>query len=133
VAVNLRVGQVLEADIEALDLTIPATIEEMVPAAHPDARNFHLKMRIEYQSGLYPGLFARIRIPQGEAQVLAIPQDYILKVGQLDIVWILQRGRIERRFIRLGRPLSDGRIGIISGLEGGERLVSPENARASLD
>lgn len=128
VAVGLQVGQTLEAGIEALKLTVPATIEEMVPAANPDARNFLIKMRIENRPGLYPGLFIRIRIPQGEEQVLAIPQGYVRQVGQLDVVWVFKNGYIERRFIRLGQPLSDGRIRIISGLANGEQLVLPEKA-----
>lgn len=132
VAVGLQAGQTLEADIEALKLTVPATIEEIVPAANPDARTFLIKMRIENRPGLYPGLFVRLRIPQGEEQVLAIPQSYVHRVGQLDVVWVLHNGQIERRFVRAGRPLPDGRIRIVSGLSGGERLVPPDKALSAM-
>ncbi|MGR8979594.1 MAG: efflux RND transporter periplasmic adaptor subunit [Gammaproteobacteria bacterium] len=132
VAVGLQTGQMLEADIEALNQTVPTTIEEIVPAANPDARNFLVKMRIDNRPGLYPGLFIRIRIPQGEEQALAIPQSYVRKVGQLEVVWILKNGHIERRFIRLGRPLPNGQVRIISGLADGEQLVPPEKALLSL-
>jgi membrane fusion protein (multidrug efflux system) len=74
-----------------------------VPAANPGARNFLIKMRIENRPGLYPGLFVRLRIPQGEEQVLAIPQSYVHRGGQLDVVWAPHNGQIERRFIRAGR------------------------------
>jgi multidrug efflux pump subunit AcrA (membrane-fusion protein) len=132
VAVGLQAGQTLEADVEALKLTVPATIEEIVPAANPDARTFLVKMRIENRPGLYPGLFVRLRIPQGEEQVLAIPQSYVHRVGQLDVVWVLHNGQIERRFVRTGRPLPDGRIRIVSGLSGGEQLVPPDKALSAM-
>ncbi len=130
VAIGLQTGQSLEIGIEALKLTLPATIEEIVPAANPGARNFLIKMRIDSRPGLYPGLFVRIRIPQGEEQLLSIPQDYVHQVGQLDVAWILNNGQIERRFVRLGRTLSNGRIKVVSGLSGGEQLVLPEHALA---
>lgn len=128
IAIGLETGQTLEVRIEALNLDLPATIEEIVPAANPGARNFLIKMRIESRPGLYPGLFVRIRIPRGEEQILAIPQDYVHQVGQLDVVWILRNDRIERRFIRLGRKLPDGKIKVVSGLAGGEQLVPPNQA-----
>lgn len=130
VAIGLQTGQSLEVSVEALKLTLPAIIEEIVPAANPGARNFLIKMRIDSRPGLYPGLFVRIRIPQGEEQLLSIPQDYVHQVGQLDVVWILNNGQIERRFVRLGRTLPDNRIKVVSGLSGGEQLVPPEHALA---
>lgn len=130
VAIGLQTGQSLEVSVEALKLTLPAVIEEIVPAANPGARNFLIKMRIDSRPGLYPGLFVRIRIPQGEEQLLSIPQDYVHQVGQLDVVWILNNGQIERRFVRLGRTLPDGQIKVVSGLSGGEQLVPPERALA---
>lgn len=126
VAVELAPGQVLQAHVEALNLDLPATIEDIVPAANPGARNVLIKMRIENRPGLYPGLFVRIRIPRGQEQVLAIPQAYVHQVGQLDVVWVLNQDRIERRFIRLGHELPGGRVSVVSGLGNGEKLLPPE-------
>ncbi|GAB4256967.1 MAG: efflux RND transporter periplasmic adaptor subunit [Methylomicrobium sp.] len=126
IAVDLQIGQTLEARIDALNLTIPAVIEEIVPSADPSSRNFLIKMRIETRSGLYPGMFIRIRIPRGEERILSIPQKYIHQVGQLDIIWIDENEHIERRFVRLGRALPDGKVKIVSGLSGGEKLINPE-------
>ncbi|WAR43826.1 efflux RND transporter periplasmic adaptor subunit [Methylomonas rapida] len=126
VAVGLKLGQRLEAEVDALKLTLPATIAGIVPAAQPDARNVLIKLRLENRPGLYPGLFVRLRIPQGEEQAVAIPLNYVHQVGQLDVVWLVNNGQIERRFVRLGRPLADGYVKIVSGLSGGEQLVPPE-------
>jgi len=131
VAVNLSVGQRLDASIDALRLTLPTVIEDIVPAANPAARNVLVKMRINQQPDLLPGMFARIRIPQGERQELAVPQNYVHQVGQLDLVWVLQNGQRVRRFVRLGGKLPDGRVNIVAGLTPGEQLLLPEHALAT--
>lgn len=128
VAVGLQTGQVLQARIDTLDKTLPVTIAEIVPAAEPAARSVLIKTRTEQQAGLFPGQFARLRIPQGEDQVLAIPEIYLQRAGQLDSVWLLQDGQIVRRFVRLGQRYPDGRIKIIAGLQAGDQVILPMQA-----
>jgi len=128
VAVGLKPGQVLEARIDTLDKTLPVTIAEIVPAADPGARSLLIKTHDEQQIGLFPGMFARLRIPQGEEQVLLIPQTYLHQVGQLDVVWVLQGGQPVRRFVRIGQAYPDGRIKIIAGLKSGEQIILLEQA-----
>ncbi len=128
VAVGLKLGQVLEARIDALDITLPVTISEIGPAADHGARSLLVKTRAEQQPGLFPGMFARLRIPQGEDQVLLIPQNYLHQVGQLDVVWVVQDGQIVRRFVRLGQSYPNGHIKIIAGLTAGEQIIPPKQA-----
>lgn len=122
-ALNLQIGQTLQAHIAAVDKTIPATIEEIVPAADPGARSFLIKAKVEQQTQLLPGMFARIRIPAGETDQLLIPESTIRQFGQLDVVWVLENDTPVRRFIRLGKRYEDGRVAVISGLSDGEKLL----------
>lgn len=124
IAVKLKVGETLTGELEALKTQVSAIIEEIVPAAHFGARSFLIKLSIEQQPGLLPGMFARIRIPLGTEQAIMLPQKYIRSVGQLDVVWIQEDGRINRRFVRLGSVL-DGKVKIIAGLSAGENVVRP--------
>jgi len=125
-ALKLNIGQQLETYIPALDKTLMATIEEIVPAADPGARSFLIKAKIENNGKLLPGLFARIVIPSGKQDQLLIPTSYIKKMGQLDVVWVLENGNPVRRFIRIGQQSSDNVL-VISGLTIGEQLVSPDH------
>jgi len=124
-ALTLKIGQQLETFIPALNKTIQATIEEIVPAADPGARSFLIKAKIEHNGELLPGMYARIRIPSGEAEQLLIPADYVKQMGQLDVVWVLENNSAIRRFIRVGQNTGDSVL-VISGLSEGEQLVSPE-------
>lgn len=85
-ALTLKIGQQLETHIPALNKTLMATIEEIVPAAAPGARSFLIKAKIENNGQLLPGLFARILIPASQQNQLLIPSAYIKKMGQLDVV-----------------------------------------------
>jgi RND family efflux transporter MFP subunit len=129
VAIGLQPGQVLQARIDTLDKSLPVTIAEIVPAAEPTARSVLIKTRTEQQAGLFPGLFARLRIPQGEEQMLLIPEIYLQQAGQLDAVWLLQDGQIVRRFVRVGQRYPEGRIKIIAGLQAGDQVILPTHAR----
>lgn len=125
-ALQLRQGQMLPAEIDALHRRMPVVIEEIVPAAEPGSRSFLVKAGIDHDSRLLPGMFARIAIPLGTEQRLLIPIHYVRQVGQLDVVWVLNDGVVERRFLRLGQR-SEDHVRVISGLRPGDRLVVPGN------
>ncbi len=125
-ALSLKQGQTMKTYIAALKISIPATIEEIVPAADPGARSFLIKAKVEPHPQLLPGMFARIQIPTGEQQQLLVPQDYIKQVGQLDMVWVLENAIPVRRFVRIGQLRGD-QVTIISGLAAGEKLIAPDD------
>jgi membrane fusion protein (multidrug efflux system) len=122
-ALPLRLGQGLKAEIPALGRTLDAQIEELVPAADPGSRSFLVKARIGVQDDLMPGMYARLLIPAGTQKLLLIPRHLVADFGQLDMVWVYANGQPERRFVRLGRQLGADRVEVISGLEAGEVLV----------
>ena len=126
-ALYLQQGQPLQARVDALQKTVPVLINEIVPAAEPGSRSFLVKSHIDYDAKLLPGMFVRIRIPLGMEKQLLIPDKYIKQVGQLDVVWVVKEGDVQRRFVRLGERHSDGTIKVISGLQEGDKLVAPEN------
>ena len=125
IALPLELGQALEVEIPSLDRTLPAQIEELVPAADPASRSFMVRARVEYDGQLLPGMYARLLVPAGRESLLLVPQDLVTEYGQLDIVWVIEDGRTDRRFIRAGREISPGMIEVISGLEEGDRLLPP--------
>jgi RND family efflux transporter MFP subunit len=123
-ALTLKVGQQLVTHVPALNKIVHATIEEIVPAADPGARSFLIKAKIEHDENLLPGMFARISIPSGKAQQLLIPVNYTKQIGQLDVSWVLENNTAIRRFIRLGQKTGQ-EIQVISGLNAGDKLISP--------
>lgn len=118
-------GQEITARIGALDLVVPAVVEEIVPTADPGSRSFLIKALLPQQVDLYPGMFARLEIPVADRQRLAVPEAALVRSGQLTFVYIEDNaGLVQRRAVRTG-TLSDGRIEIVSGLRAGDQVIVP--------
>lgn len=124
-ALPLTLGQELLVEIPSLDKTLPAQIEELVPAADPGARSFMVKARIDYDDRLLPGMYARLLVPADTEKLILIPERYVREYGQLDVIWVQAQDRVDRRFVRMGREMQPGMREVISGLEAGETIVLP--------
>jgi RND family efflux transporter MFP subunit len=122
-AVTLRVGDVLNVHIDALDLAVAVVLEELVPSADPGARTFLVKAALPHGIDIYPGMYAELSIEAEEVEELVIPTDSIHNVGQLDFVWMVSDGERVRRFVRRGAKVSVDNTVIISGLDAGDRIL----------
>jgi RND family efflux transporter MFP subunit len=125
-AVQLKLGQQVQIKLEALNKVFSAQISEMVPAADPNARSFIVKADVKFDVSLLPGMFARMNIDTGKEFQLQIPQDYVYSFGQLNMVWLVEKQQLVRRYIRLGEQ-QDNMIEVISGLQDGDLITQPEN------
>lgn len=123
-AVRLKVGDVVTARIPSLDTKPEATIEEIVPAAQTGSRSMLVKARIGTGEKLYAGLYAELLLPVAVQTVITIPQDFVARVGQLDVVWLVQNLQAVRRYIKTGKQYDDGMVEVVSGLQDGDKLVA---------
>ncbi len=122
-ALALVIGQPVPVSLPALDLDIEGAIEEIVPAAEPGSRSFQVKIRLPYDERLLPGMYARVAVPAGSEQRLYVPTALLAQAGQLWVVSVAGPEGPERRFLRLGRELPDGRAEVVSGLAPGDRVL----------
>ncbi|WP_210395913.1 efflux RND transporter periplasmic adaptor subunit [Motiliproteus sediminis] len=121
-ALALQPQQILKVSVPALQVTLDATLEELVPSADPGSRSFLVKARIAQDNRLLPGLYAELQVPAGEETLLLIPQQRVARVGQLNLVLVSTPVGPERRFVRLGGEVGDHSI-VLSGVEAGEPLL----------
>jgi RND family efflux transporter MFP subunit len=122
-ALSLEMGEELQVEVPALDMFYTAKIEEIVPAADPGSRSFLVKAILPAGRILLPGMYARLQVPAGDRTRLLIPADRVAQVGQLDVVWVAEHGRVVRRLVRLGRPAGEGLVEVVSGLQEGEAVM----------
>jgi RND family efflux transporter MFP subunit len=123
---NVGTGDRVVARIDALDVSVPATVEEIVPAADPGSRTFAMKALLPQVAGLFPGMFARVMIPLGTEERVRIPHTAVQQAGQLDFVYVRTPDGDERRYVRIGAPDADGTVIVRSGIAAGESVVIPE-------
>lgn len=125
----LVVGAALSVHVDAVDRDFAATVEEIVPSADPGSRSVTVRLGLPADAGLYPGLFGRVAVPTGTARRLRLPATAIHRFGQLEFVEVLGESGGERRYVRTGRVAADGRVDVLSGLDGGERVLLDAAAR----
>ena len=118
-------GQEIEAVIGALGQRVGAVVEEIVPSADPGSRTFLIRALLAAQADLYPGMFARLEIPTGQRTMILIPEDALLRAGQLTFVYLETPAGVRRQNVRTG-DVADGQVEVISGLESGATLIVPE-------
>jgi RND family efflux transporter MFP subunit len=126
----VHVGQSAPVNIDALgSLEIAGKVVQMVPAADPGSRSFLVKIELPRNATLRSGLFGRAQFPRGERSALLIPRAAVVERGQLQAVYVLDSEQIAGlHYVTLGRT-SGQQVEVLSGLEGGEKLVAAPGDR----
>lgn len=94
------------------------------PYADPNTHAFRVRMDLIDTNGeLFPGMLVRVGLPVGEREALWIPQQALIRRGELRGVYVLDEQDNQRlRQIRTGM-VRDGRIEVLAGLLEGERVA----------
>ena len=124
---NVRVGQVVHADFQALPGEHRmGRITYIYPTISPDTRT--ARVRVVLPNGdmrLKPGMYATLRIAGTErAGVLTVPRDAVLSTGERNVVFVREAsGQLSPREVALG-VANDERVEILRGLRAGENVVA---------
>ncbi len=119
---RIRVGSRMQVFLDVLDETFEGVVDEIVPTADPVTRTFLVKVTLSRSEGLYPGMFGRLLVPVGDREIVTVPREAVIRVGQLEMVTVRLGERWERVFIKTGRTMGD-RVEVLAGLEGWETLA----------
>lgn len=120
----LHLNQSMQVHLDALDRDVRGQVKQIVPSGDAGSRTFTVKVALENPGGrIVPGMYGRLRLPQGERRVLAVPADTLVRRGQLEGVYVVDEEGVAR--LRLVKTGSAGEAGteILSGLQPGERVV----------
>ncbi len=107
---------------------IEGTVSEISPVADPVSRTFNVKLDLPPTEGLRTGQFGRVSVPVAEVKLLLVPQNAVLKRGQMELVFVAQNGKAALRLVKTGKVLED-RVEVLSGLEEGEQIIVSESAK----
>jgi len=116
-------GAELDTVITALKKSLKGIVEEIVPSADPMTRTFLVKVGLPHHESLFPGMFGRLLIPIEEKEIIVVPKDAVVNIGQMEVVTILENDRWKKIFVKTGREIDNNRLEILSGLNGGEQVA----------
>jgi len=122
-ATRATVGTPVQVTLDALNMTFDARIAEIVPAADPRSRTFTAKVPLA-RKGVASGMFGRAAVTLGSgSNGILVPGRAVVEHGALTSVWVVDQARIARlRLVKVGKTVG-GKVEILSGLSGGERVV----------
>lgn len=119
---GLALGDELNVEIPARQLTLSGRVVELQPASDPGSRSFQVKLALPAQAQLSAGLFARVgrSAPSGEA--LLLPMSAVVTRGQLAGIFVVDQQLLRFRLVKTGRQVGEN-VEILSGLTSGETVV----------
>ena len=126
----VHAGESVPVLLDALgSSTLRGKVALIVPAADSASRSFVVKVEIPPDARVRSGLFGRARFPRGARTALFVPQSSILQRGQLRGVFTIDANRVAQlRYVTLGSASGD-RVEVLSGLQGGEKLIAAPGDR----
>ena len=118
---KVKVGDAYQVYIDSLGKVLNGKVVEVSPSLDPITRSFKVKVSLEDKS-LRSGMYATLMIPEKE-KAIYVPESAILRRFDFTGVYVVRDdGTLELRYVKLGEP-KDGKVRVLSGLEGNERIV----------
>ena len=124
---KIHAGDPVTVMLDSLGQTIAARVSEIVPSVDPAARAFTVKIDLPAVAHLRSGVYGRARFSHGTRRIIAVPAAAIAEQGQVQTILVVEDGIARTRLVTTGEK-RDVLVEILSGLNGGERVVSPRPA-----
>ncbi len=100
---------------------VAATIAEVSPSLDANTRTFQIKADLESHPQLRSGLAGTISLEQPGLSTLWIPAEFLSSKNDVETVVVQQGSDWRRILVKSGRK-DDGKVEILSGLNGGETI-----------
>ena len=115
-------GSDARVQIESAGVSLQSRFAEVAPLVDAKTRSFVARVNLPAQASLRLGMLGTVSFSTGERSVIEIPRSALVQRGQLDTVFIDDKGTAQLRLVRSGRVAGD-KVEILSGLNEGERIV----------
>lgn len=130
-AMELKVGQSLQLQIESIDEPVTATISRTSPAIDLASRSLQFEAVIDNSDGrLRSGLFAEARIViNSNATAIAVPPSSLVDFAGAEKVWKVVNGESREQTVLTGERRPEG-VEIVQGLHEGDVILLDGNSGA---
>jgi len=124
-AAGLTEGMLVPTRLDA-GAQVNAKVAQIFPVADPGRHTVTVKFDLPVGTPGGPGMYAEVTVPDASVPMqvqTSVPQEALVWRGSLPSVFVLDGGKPSLRMVRVGYPLPDGRISVVSGLSGGEVVI----------
>lgn len=130
---DIGVGQTVEIRLDVFkDKVFKGIVEAVEPSAEEESLSIRVKGSLPNEEGvLKPGLFVNVSLIIGErGEVLRVDEACLEREGDIEIVWVVEKGKAQRRRILTGVK-ENGMVEIVSGLKSGDIVVTAGQIKLS--
>ncbi len=117
---GLKPGIKVQVELED---TRELTISEILPSLNAQSRTATVRVNLPARPGLRSGMSGRLRLAGIERDAITVPAASVRTSGQLHSVFVIADKRARATLVSLG-DARDGRVEILSGLDGKETVVA---------
>lgn len=134
-AAGLAEGMLVPARLDSGGGPVEARVAQIYPVADPKRHTVTVKFDLPIGTTGGPGMYAEVTVPDASVPAqtqTSVPEEALIWRGSLPAVFVLENGAPSLRIVRVGYPLADGSVSVISGLNGGETVIlSPPSSLVS--
>ena len=125
-AAGLEEGMLVPARLDAGGEEVMVRVAQIYPVA--DALRHTVTVKFDLPQGTPggPGMYVEVTVPDSSVPVRAqpaVPAEALIWRGSLPSVFVLEDGKPSLRLVRVGYPVENGLISVVSGLTGGEEVI----------
>ncbi|MCK4743630.1 MAG: efflux RND transporter periplasmic adaptor subunit [Sulfuriflexus sp.] len=124
---GLQVGMSIPARLD-VGGQVEARVAQIYPAAHDHRHTVTVKLDLPERTSGGPGLYAEVMLPDGNSTgqlTPVIPSGAAIRRGSLPAVFVFgSDNKTQLRLVRLGEPLGNGYVPVLSGLRTGEVILA---------
>jgi RND family efflux transporter MFP subunit len=119
----LAIGDAVELQLERPAARLNGTVYRVVSEIDTRTRTQTVQILLDSMAEVpMPGTFGRLWIPTTEQEMALVPETAVYRIGQLELVQVVEDDRVLRRLVKTGTE-RQGEIEILSGLTDGERIL----------
>ena len=123
---GLQEGMMLQAELDVGGQSVPVRVAQIFPMA--DAQRHTVTIKFDLPQGVSaPGEYVKVRVPDLSSpmrEAPVVPLTAIRYTGSLPGVCVQSgSGSAELRLIRVGEPVGEGYVTVLSGVQTGDRVL----------
>ncbi|WP_133407879.1 efflux RND transporter periplasmic adaptor subunit [Parashewanella tropica] len=119
-------GQRVSVTVDAYkDRTFYGQVSYVAPAIDPNSGRVTIRAQLDNPDyALAPGMFAKIKHYFGHRETqLLVPQNSVQANNDERYVWVVNKNRVQKRDVQLGKNTNNGYVAVTQGLKENELVV----------
>lgn len=120
---KVQAGAPVDVSVSTISSQFRGIVSEISPSADPVSRTFLVRIDLPSAKGPKAGQFGRALFPTGTYTSIGVSLSAVVQRGQMEMVFIEERGKARLRLVKSGRKFGD-EIELLSGVSNGERIIT---------